>query len=291
MGSGCWSEVNYTCYASSMGRSFNVATRSIDDSYACAQEVYKTNRLNESLDPKGIIRECCDSEEHPASFPVILALDVTGSMGDSAIEVSKKLNIIMTEAYKNVKDVEFAIMGIGDLAYDEGPIQMSQFESDVRIAENLDKIWFEAGGGGNSYESYTAAWYMGSRHTKLDCWKRGRKGLIITLGDEPLNPYLPKNALSDATGDGVQADVETKDLYKETIEKYDIKHIVVKHGYQSDSYFENCKKSFADVIGSENVFIAGVEDVTKLVTQIIVDAEEKKSSCKAKVDKDGLICW
>lgn len=34
---------------------------------------------------------------------------------------------------------------------------MSQFESDVRIAEVLDKIYMEHGGRGNAYESYTAA--------------------------------------------------------------------------------------------------------------------------------------
>ena len=68
----------------------------------------------------------------------------------------------MTKLYEDITDVEFMIMGIGDLAYDNSPIQISQFESDIRIAEQLDKLWFENGGGGNDYESYTAAWYMGS---------------------------------------------------------------------------------------------------------------------------------
>lgn len=49
------------------------------------------------LDPKNVIRECCDTEEHPNTIPVILALDVTGSMGQAAVEVAKKLNVIMTK--------------------------------------------------------------------------------------------------------------------------------------------------------------------------------------------------
>ena len=45
---------------------------------------------------------------------------------------------------------------------------MSQFESDMRIAEALDKIYMEHRGGGNAYESYTAAWRMGLNRTSLD---------------------------------------------------------------------------------------------------------------------------
>ena len=77
-------------------------------------------------------------------------------MGNTAVEVAKKLNEIMTNLYEEVSDVQFMIMGIGDLYCDEAPIQASQFESDIRIAEQLDKIYFEGGGGGNGYESYTA---------------------------------------------------------------------------------------------------------------------------------------
>lgn len=60
-------------------------------------------------------------------------------MGSAATDVAKKLNYVMTELYKQVKDVQFMIMGIGDLAYDSAPIQISQFESDIRIAEQLTK--------------------------------------------------------------------------------------------------------------------------------------------------------
>ena len=37
------------------------------------------------------------------------------------VEVAKKLNVIMTKLYEKVTDVEFLIMGIGDLACDSCP--------------------------------------------------------------------------------------------------------------------------------------------------------------------------
>ena len=210
MGGGSWTTSSYTSYTKTKGIKTSCladGTVTLDSSYD-AQDLYKARKLDEALDPKGVVRECVDSDEHPNTIPVILALDVTGSMGSALEEVSKKLNAIMTETYKKVKDVEFLVMGIGDLAYDDAPIQASQFESDIRIVEQLDKVYFERGGGGNQYESYTAAWYFAINQTKLDAWKRGKKGILITLGDEPLNPYLPKEALKRVTGNETLQGVE-----------------------------------------------------------------------------------
>lgn len=135
MGCGSWTRDSYTSYSTSRG--YSVAKDgSLSGSYS-NQDMFKARNIDSALDPKNIIRECCDTEEHPNTIPVILALDVTGSMGQAAVEVAKKLNVIMTKLYEKVTDVEFLIMGIGDLACDSCPIQASQFESDIRIAEQL----------------------------------------------------------------------------------------------------------------------------------------------------------
>ena len=159
MGCGSWTSNSFKSYSKSVGRS--VSKSGVIDSAYSNQEMFKARTIDPALNPKNVIRECCDSEEHPNTLPVILAVDVTGSMGDAAVEIAKKLNVIMTKLYKDVKDVEFMIMGIGDLAYDDCPIQVSQFESDIRIAEQLDKIYFEFGGGGNSFE-LSLLWVMSS---------------------------------------------------------------------------------------------------------------------------------
>lgn len=279
MGGGAWTSASYSTYTTS--------TRgiSLDDfvntNYS-AQEMYTSRRLAPELNPHNVMRECCDTEEHPKTLPVILALDVTGSMGDASVKVAKKLNEIMTDLYtdSNIKDIEFCIMGIGDLAYDSAPIQISQFESDIRIAEQLDKIYFEAGGGGNKYESYTAAWYMGVNHAKLDCWKRGQKGIIITLGDEGPNPYLPKRGLSEATGDKLQSDVETKELYNDTIQKYDIYHIAVNDPSSSYNYhqrYHNIDKQWKELLG-DNYMVSTLDNLAQTIVEIIKNREAWNTS-------------
>lgn len=269
MGGGSWTTQSFTTYSTvTKGATLDSLGNMVTT--MSNQEMFKARRVDKALNPYNVMRECRDSEEHPETTPVILALDVTGSMGDAAVEVAKKLNVIMTKLYDQVKDVEFMIMGIGDLYCDDGPIQISQFESDIRIAEQLDKLWFEFGGGGNMSESYTAAWYMGSRHCDLDCWKRGKKGIIITMGDERLNPYLPEQSLMLQTGDDLEADVETKNLYEEASEKFDIYHIQVDHGRSWDK--DGIIKSFG-ILG-DNFKRANMDNIADVIVDIIMNRNE-----------------
>ena len=279
MGGGSWTTSAFTSYSTSVGRSVDKSTGRLSGSYK-SQDMYKQKYLHEKLNPRNVLRECCDSAEHPNTIPVILALDVTGSMGQAAVEVAKDINVVMTRLFKDVKDIEFMIMGIGDLSCDDAPIQISQFESDIRIAEQMDQVYFEYGGGGNAYESYTAAWYMGARHTKLDCLGRGKKGIIITLGDEQLNPYLPHRPLVDATGDDLQGDVETKDLYKEASEKFDIYHIDVDHRGWRDTDITPSWRRYLDDDHYKSVKLNAVTDT---IVEMILNAIGQTDACDATV--------
>ncbi len=278
MGGGSWTTSSYTSYTKTKGIKTSCladGTVTLDSSYD-AQDLYKARKLDEALDPKGVVRECVDSDEHPNTIPVILALDVTGSMGSALEEVSKKLNAIMTETYKKVKDVEFLVMGIGDLAYDDAPIQASQFESDIRIVEQLDKVYFERGGGGNRYESYTAAWYFAINQTKLDAWKRGKKGILITLGDEPLNPYLPKEALKRVTGnETLQGDVETKELYNEVIKKYDVYHFAINDSHTCYRYYrDDIKETWGKYLDNNHLKVVTLNELAAQIVSAIVESSD-----------------
>lgn len=285
MGGGTWTKKDFVTYSCSVGKSMETnGTVSLDG--MSVQDMYKSVRLNASLNPYNVMRECRDSEEHPNTIPVILALDVTGSMGSTAMVVASELNTVMTNLFSSAKDVEFLVMGIGDLAYDTSPIQASQFESDIRIAEQLDKIYFEGGGGGNNFESYTAAWYFAARHTDLDCWKRGKKGILITMGDEFLNPYLPAKPLAEVTGDGVQEDISTASLYVEARKKYDIYHIHVDHR-QWGRGGEELKKSFTSILEDQHFISVGVDKVA----DTIVDIVTKSSAGTTEPTQTGGISW
>lgn len=291
MGSGSFTTSSFRSYSTSRGRTVDAKGMVTSDSL---QDFYTQTKIHKDLKPYKVVRECCDSEEHPNTIPVIIGLDVTGSMGRACIKTAQSLNTIITSLYDKFNDIEFMIMGIGDLAYDSAPIQASQFESDVRIAEHLDKVYMEHGGGGNGFESYTAAWYFGLHHTKLDCWKRDKKGIIITMGDEPLNPYLPKYPLEKITGDNLEADVETKDLYELTKEKFDIYHIAIDDFddcYQV--YKSRVDKTFKDVL-KENYKISTLDELPSTIVKCIensVNGYSTENSVETTNNNSNLISW
>ena len=269
MGSGYWTRTSFESYSAKKGRS--VVDGRVTGDYS-TQDMFVSRAVAPELDPKNVMRECVDSEEHPNTIPVIIGLDVTGSMGTAGVEVAKSISKIIEDLYTKYTDIEFMIMGIGDLACDSGPIQISQFESDIRIADQLDKVWFEHGGGGNGFESYTAAWYMGLYHTKLDCWKRGKRGIIITTGDEPMNPYLPVRALSHITGDSLEKDIETKDLYDAVTEKFDVYHIAVEDNSTCyKRYAEKIDNSFGQLL-CDRLKVANMDNLADRVVECIDDA-------------------
>lgn len=288
MGCGIWREDTFRAYSTRMGRTVSKSGSLAGD--MSNQQMFTARNIDPALDPKDVFRECCDNEEHPATIPVILALDVTGSMGQAAVEVAKQLNVIMTGLYKKLKDVEFMVMGIGDLAYDRCPLQVTQFESDIRIAEQLDKLYFEFGGGGNSYESYTAAWYFATEHCRLDAWKRGQKGIIITMGDEGINPYLPGKRLGEITGRPISEDVETDALYKAVQEKYDVYHLFVRHGNSRDEGYIRTWKDFMD---EEHFKITDIQGIADTIIRIVTGRAEEnvRFECSGNLALAPEISW
>ena len=258
MGDARWSATDWSSYSST------TAGKSTAD-------IFTTYGMDPELDPKkNKPRESCDSVSNPESTPIILALDVTGSMGELAGIIAREgLNTTMQGIYdqKPVSDPHVMIMGIGDSYCDQAPLQVTQFEADIRLGEQLKKLYLEGGGGGNAGESYNLAWYYAAYHTEIDSMKvRGRKGLLFTVGDEPMLPELPASHIRQFIGDGVQQDIKTRDLLKAVEEKYDVYHILIKEGSYARTRLPAVQKSWRDLLGQN---VIELSDHTKLAETIV----------------------
>jgi hypothetical protein len=198
MGGGSYSSVKRVSrlsnYASEKG------FKSVDDYMSTKENVFEERSLNNAMDPHDVaVRESRDSDEHPNSLAIIIALDVTGSMGSIPHHLVKEgLPSIMEGIIQaGIPDPQVLFLGIGDTNFDSAPLQVGQFESSDELLDKwLTSVYLEGGGGGNVGESYHLAWYFAAKHTSIDCFeKRKQKGLLFTIGDEPVLDNLPKAQL------------------------------------------------------------------------------------------------
>jgi hypothetical protein len=258
--------------------------RTFSDSvkHKSTDEIY-SSKLNSNLDPKGVkMRESRDSADNPQSTPVIIALDVTGSMGMIADVIAREgLGTLFTSILdrRPITNPHVMFMGVGDANCDSAPLQVSQFEADKRIIEQLTQIYLEHGGGGNNFESYNLPWYFAANHTVHDSYgKRAKRGYLFTVGDEESPAALTKNQIKHFIGDDVQGDIEPLASLEAAQRYYDVFHVVIKEGIHARQYLDRVMGSWNALLGQR---VIALSDHTKLA-ETIVSAIEVAEGVSAK---------
>lgn len=233
-----------------------------------------SHKLHKDLDPKHIkVRESCDSELNPLSTPIIVAVDDTGSMGYLAEHLIRKgLGVLVEEIYlrKPVSDPHVMCMAVGDAWYDSAPLQVTQFEADIRLVDQLSRFFIEGGGGGNAYESYNLPWYFAAHKTKCDAiLKRKKKGYLFTVGDEPPPPKLMKEHIKAIFGDSVQENISSKDLLKKVSENWHVFHIIIEEGSFCQGSLPLVKKEWQALLGQKAICLKKHKDLSELIVSTI----------------------
>lgn len=246
-----------------------------------ASSIFSAKHIDPSLDPsKFTVRESRDSTANPESTAIIAGLDVTGSMGILADSMARSgLKTLFTEIYsrKPVPDPHVLFAGIGDARCDAAPLQVSQFEADIRLADQLVKLWLEGGGGGNDTESYDGVWWFAHAKTSIDCWlKRRQKGFLFTIGDEMFPVGLPAASMhlydSGVLPESASSHATVHDachLLQAAQSTYHVFHVVVEEG----SFAKNAGrgKVIADWESRMPQHVLPLSDHTKLA-EVIVSA-------------------
>lgn len=291
MGAGRWSDSDWKSYSKK---------HIIDKS---TYYIYTSKSGSKDLDPKNIkIRESRDSKENPNSNAIIIGLDVTQSMDPVLDSVARTgLNTLVVELYnrKPVSDPHLMLMGVGDVECDNYPLQVTQFEADIRIAEQLKKVFLERGGGGNSYESYILPWYFAAFHTSIDCFeKRGKKGYLFTVGDECPTPKISRNSIKAFLGVDCEKDFTAEELLGIVSKKYEVYHLMVAEGLFFRSYRELVTKKWAKLLGQRALMLKDHKKLPEAIVStiqvnegvekeiIIASWEDKTSSIVREVIKN-----
>ena len=268
MGHSRWSPTSYSSYTT------EASTKSRSELYH-KRGKFDENRGGQAVNIEQIkYRESRDSEKNPNSTPLIIGLDVTGSMGFIPERLTKGALGTMVDGIiqrQPVSDPHFCFVGIGDaIVGDEAPLQATQFEADNSICDQLTDIWLEGGGGGNSYESYDLAWAFAAYKTRTDAWDvRKEKGFLFTIGDELFPSQTAKMFLKDSfTGDCPQAPTP-ESLLADAQERYHVFHIIITEGSFASRNETRVLNSWRQHLGKRVLELTDYTKVGELITAAI----------------------
>lgn len=271
MGDGRWNASDWTAYAS---------TNTVGKSKA---EIFTSRNMKPEYDPAKIaMRESRDGKDNPNSTPIILASDVTGSMGMIAEKIMRDgLNTLATEIYdrKPVADPHIMIAAIGDAECDRAPLQVTQFEADIRVAEQARELWLEGGGGGNAGESYSIAQMFAAMKVSADAIeKRGRKGYLFSIGDEPNLDGMTKTQIKRFLDIDVERDLSAREILDMAQQHWEVFHIVlVNEGrcrYGRDAVLSNWKATLPE----RTIELQDVNALAETVVSLIQVTEGARAS-------------
>lgn len=248
-----------------------------------ADQIFKQRKIHADMNPKGVlIRESRDSADHPMSIPIIVALDVTGSMGMIPHDFVKDglPTLVSTLIQDGVADPAILFLAIGDITYDEAPLQVGQFESSDELLDKwLTSVWIEKKGGGNDGESYTLAHYFAGYHTVHDhLEKRGKKGFLFTIGDEPALEEISARSLSELMGGGQFGSLKAKNLIDKASEKYEVFHLHVRQG--SNGLRREVVEGWQNLLGQRCIEVSDYTQIPHLIAETIISNIKKDGSIK-----------
>jgi hypothetical protein len=196
------------------------------DSFSYSQGA---SQVHPTLNPFGLeVRESRDSDEHPNSNAIIIALDVSGSMGRVVRAIHQDLpqlfKLLLGREY--IPHPQILFSAFAHAAMNQVPLQVGQFESDNRMDENLENmiIGGRLAGGGEPGESSELMFYLAARHTSIDCWeKRQHKGYLFIITDEEAGgQVVKKDEVSRFIGSQLKENVPLDQMIVEAGEKYHI---------------------------------------------------------------------
>lgn len=284
MGSGSYSDMAYRHTASSRNYA-NASAQQLFNSHvdyntqtsAFNTDARQYNQVKAEMASIGV-RECRDSEEHPNTTPIIIAFDVTGSMGRIPHAFIKeqlpKIMSVLQES--NIPDPQILFMAVGDHYSDSYPIQAGQFEADTeKILNSVQSLYLEGGGGGNGGESYSLAHIIAGYHTETDSWyKRHKKGFMFTIGDEPVHSVIEEGFLIHGLGyeSGVK-DISTTEAIDKAKEQYHVFHIHVTDGCHKLS---TVTPKWQELLG-DNFLHCHSNDISKIIASTIRDVYNQEN--------------
>jgi hypothetical protein len=172
-------------------------------------------------------------------------------------------------------DPQIAVATYGDANCDRVPLQISQFEADNRIDDNLDNLFLEGGGGGNDGETSQLLLYYLAHHTATDSFaKRGKKGYVFLIADEKQVPISPEQ-VREFIGDRQPLGDLSFDAIAQDVSRTWAVRVLLINNYAALA--QHSQRFYEDLFGPDNVTLVQDPEMIAETVAAIVGFEEGRS--------------
>lgn len=233
-------------YGSSVGRSARSAARSVNiDDHVPASV---------STDSK---------------YPLVIACDGTGSMGNFPNTIFKKLPFLDRHGVDDyLPDAQISYCMIGDAGSDRYPLQVQDFCRGTDMQDALNNLIIEGNGGGNAKESYDLALLYYLRNCEMPS---AIKPVFIMICDEGLYPTVDPTWAEKYAKVNIEKGMLTSTLFEELSQKFSVYCIRKRYGEVKGDKLDGTEaviqKQWEELVGADRIAI--LNDPNRVVDVIL----------------------
>lgn len=195
------------------GHNFNTARKQYDShvgrSYDNAVEAHTT--CKQIIEPKLITQ---------SESPLVIACDVTGSMGDWPATIFSKLPYLDLEGQEYLgKTLEISFAAVGDAYSDKYPLQVRPFTKGTDMKKRLEELVIEGNGGGQGMESYDLPAVYYANNVEMP---KAIRPIFIYIGDEGIYDFVDKGFAKEYANVNLDKRLKTTDAIRELKNKFSV---------------------------------------------------------------------
>ena len=181
--------------------------------------------------------------------PLIVAVDVTGSMASWPAEIFDRLPLLFNTLSQYRPDMEICFAAIGDAAVDHWPLQTTSFASGFDLEQQLGALYGE-GGGGDAPESYGLFAHWVNTHVQVPNAKE--PPFMIVFGDITMHEKTPRQQVKTVLGDDEfgLGDHDSIEAWKRVSQRWNTWFLRRPTGSKGDMV----DKQWARAIGEKKIF-------------------------------------
>ncbi|MEI6731086.1 MAG: hypothetical protein WCK90_00245 [archaeon] len=197
------------------------------------------------VDPRGKTISS-DSEN-----PIIVAVDVTGSMAAWPREIFDRLPLLYQTLAKYRPNAEFCFAAIGDASGDRFPLQVNDFAKGLDLEAKVKALGCEGRGGGGISESYELFGYFMNKHCNTP---KATSPFLIMMGDEKFYDRVNPGQVKHYIGDKLEEEVKSATVWKELMQKFNVYFLQKPYGSDYDEgTTREVKENWEGALGRQRV--------------------------------------